>query len=120
MDQNVIRLTKLFYKKSLLSHIVSHPNSDVEQALKSLNIKHAVTFLVNAWNKVDAKAIERCWKGILEISPDDYDPEDDLPLTEIRCSIIAEHELQMPIQHLLEQILLSIVKKIGTRLITNK
>jgi hypothetical protein len=68
LDQNAIRLTKLFYRKSLLAEIMSSDEKDVIKCLKNINIKDAVCFLYNAWQKVSAGVIKKCWKKNSTIS----------------------------------------------------
>ncbi|XP_066253462.1 jerky protein homolog-like [Euwallacea similis] len=51
MDQNVIRLTKLYYRSSFLSTIVSSKCEDISKVLKELTIKDAIINLSIAWNR---------------------------------------------------------------------
>jgi hypothetical protein len=82
MDQNVIRLTKLYYRKSLLASIVAN-DSNITESLKSLTIKDAIVNLMGAWNRLDSKMIAKCWRNILQVSENNED-EDDLPLSVLR------------------------------------
>lgn len=77
MDQNAIRITKMFYKKNLLSQIVAGTDQDLSIALKTLNLKDACVMLFRAWENVSSEIIRKCWDNLL---PDRWDPEDDLPL----------------------------------------
>lgn len=83
MDQNVIRLTKLYYRSSLLSTIVSSECEDMSKVLKELTIKDAIISLSIAWNRVEAETIRKCWRNILNFREnDDYsDSENDVPLS---------------------------------------
>ncbi|XP_066254651.1 jerky protein homolog-like [Euwallacea similis] len=83
MDQNVIRLTKLYYGSSLLSTIVSSKCEDISKVLKELTIKDAIISLSIAWNRVEAETIRKCWKNILNFREhdDDSDSENDVPLS---------------------------------------
>jgi hypothetical protein len=97
LDQNAIRLTKLFYRKSLLAEIMSSDEKDVIKCLKNINIKDAVCFLYNAWQKVSAGVIKKCWKKILPYQGDnsqdeEYDSEDSMPLAELRQKLRSELE----------------------------
>lgn len=49
MDQNVLRLLKLFYRKRLLSEIVSNKTLNVANALKSVDLEQAITLLNESW-----------------------------------------------------------------------
>ena len=83
MDQNVINLTKLNYKKSLLAHLVANQGSDLETKIKAFNLRHAECLLANAWDKVQSTAIQKCWNPLMN-SSNDYNEDDLLPLSVIR------------------------------------
>lgn len=88
MDQNAIRITKLFYKKSLLSKIINADKDDYIKFLKDFTIKDCCCMLKRSWEKLSAAIIKTCWSTLF---PDEYDSEDDLPLSTIR-------ERQMSVQ----------------------
>jgi hypothetical protein len=46
MDQNPVNLTKLAYRKSLLSQIVSSDEEDLSKCLKEFSLKHAFFFII--------------------------------------------------------------------------
>lgn len=48
MDQNIIKLTKLYYRNYLLASIVANVNIGVGEALKTLTVKDAIVNLVSA------------------------------------------------------------------------
>lgn len=83
MDQNVIRLTKLYYRASLLSMIVSNPKLSVHEHLKALTLKDAAIYLAAAWNKITSRTIVQCWRNLLVAreSQHEFDSDDDLPLS---------------------------------------
>lgn len=95
MDQNAIRLTKLFYRKSLLAHILSNNEENVIKLLKSLNLKDAVCLLYNAWEKVSPEVLQKCWHKIMahvtnNNEPDsEYDAEDLIPLSQLRSNLLS-------------------------------
>lgn len=74
MDQNVIRITKLYYRSALLASIISADDENASNLLKKLSIKDAVINLSLAWNKVNAPTIQKCWKNILNLD-EENDPE---------------------------------------------
>lgn len=84
MDQNVIRITKLYYRSSLLSSIVSSRSENLSKLLKELTIKDAVINLSLAWNRLEVDTIKKCWKNILNFTDDDADSEEDIPLSILR------------------------------------
>lgn len=45
MDQNAIRLTKIYYRKSLLVHILSYEEIDISNTLKNMNLKDTMFLL---------------------------------------------------------------------------
>lgn len=95
MDQNAIRLTKLFYRKSLLAEILTNNEKDLVKCLKSLNLKFAVCLLHNAWEKVPIGALEKCWKKILNPEIDNSledDPEDLIPLNILKQKLSSAAE----------------------------
>lgn len=104
LDQNAIKLTKLYYKKNLLTHLVGVRGSDLEEKLKKCNIRTAVAFLANAWDKVSENAIKSCW-NVLMSNNDNWTSEDDLPLSTIRNQLLEEQAAQIPsISNLLSDI----------------
>lgn len=82
MDQNILRLTKLYYRKSLLSSIIA-ADENVGEALKKLNLKDAILHLHGAWQKVSTSTISKCWRPILSNNYH-YSDEDSIPLSELR------------------------------------
>lgn len=86
MDQNVIRITKLYYRSSLLSSILSVTSEDMTKFLKSLTIKDAILNLSIAWNRLEVDTIRKCWKNILNFdeNDDDSDLEENIPLSVLK------------------------------------
>lgn len=90
MDQNVINLTKMFYKKSLLAHLIGTGGSNFEEKIKLFNLRKAICIFFNSWEKVSPTAIKNCWNVLL--CPDSQWTEEDLiPLSSIRNEIINEN-----------------------------
>ena len=77
IDQHVLRLLKLFYRKKLLSEILSNKTQNVANALKSVDLKQAITLLNESWIHVKPETIKNCWNKVLDI----WDPEDEIPLS---------------------------------------
>lgn len=86
MDQNVLRLTKLYYRKGLLTSIISK-RQDIADALKATTLKDAVIHLHSAWQHLDALVIQKCWHNILGKNAVD---EDDIPLATLREIWLSE------------------------------
>lgn len=87
MDQNIIRITKLYYRTHLLTSIVAK-SSDPSEVLKSLSLKDAVINLHVAWEKIDETLISKCWKAILP--NEEEDPDDNVPLSVLRAECNRE------------------------------
>jgi hypothetical protein len=82
MDRNVIKLTKSYYRKSLLAIIVAN-DPNITESLKNLTIKDAIINLMGAWNCLVSKMIAKCWRNILQVSENNKD-KDDLYLSVLR------------------------------------
>lgn len=78
MDQNPIRLTKMYYKKSLLCEIIRSDETDYGKFLKSFTIQKCCILLKNAWAKLSDTAIKSSWNKLF---PNRWNSEDDLPLS---------------------------------------
>lgn len=94
MDQNAIRLIKLFYRKSLLAHILASNEENVVKLLKTINLKDAVCLLCNAWEKVSSEVLQKCWYKILahvaNNDPDtEYDADDLISLGQLRRNMLS-------------------------------
>ncbi|XP_049302220.1 jerky protein homolog-like [Bactrocera dorsalis] len=83
MDQNAIRLTKLFYRNSLLASIVA-TGTDVIKALKKLTLRDAIGYLDLAWQRLEKETIAKCWTNILSSIEDEKDCDVDIPLATLR------------------------------------
>lgn len=94
MDQNIINLTKANYKKSLLAHLVATCGNNMDLAIKALNLKHAVSFLANAWDSITETSVKNCWKILIQPRFDGWDSDDDLPLSAIRDDM-QNHRTEM-------------------------
>lgn len=86
MDQNAIRLIKMFYRKSLLVHVLSFEETDISSTLKNMNLRDAVFLLASSWDKVSPDAIQSCWNKIffhpdLDESNSGWESEDLIPLS---------------------------------------
>ena len=64
LDQNVLRITKLFYRKCLLSSIVAK-GQGIADALKAITLRDAIIQLHMAWEKIEPSVISKCWNNVL-------------------------------------------------------
>ncbi|XP_037827591.1 jerky protein homolog-like isoform X2 [Lucilia sericata] len=89
MDQNAIKITKLYYRNSLLASIAAK-NSDLLQSMRNVTLKDAVTLLSVAWDRVSTETLAKCWKNILSLVGNEEDPEDNIPLSILKEKWDAE------------------------------
>ncbi|XP_017481059.1 PREDICTED: jerky protein homolog-like [Rhagoletis zephyria] len=94
MDQNAIKITKLYYKTSLLA-MMAAKNSDLVSSMKTVTLKDAVTFLEIAWNKVSTDTMAKCWKNLLSFTESEEDPEENVPLSILKANMDSELQLLM-------------------------
>lgn len=87
MDQNALRLTKLFYRNRLLKYVVAR-GENMAESLKSLTMKDAIVYLNQAWQQLDPSIIKKCWNNIF--NENDVD-EDDLPLARLQEQLISQN-----------------------------
>ncbi|XP_049301956.1 jerky protein homolog-like isoform X2 [Bactrocera dorsalis] len=80
MDQNAIKITKLYYKNSLLASIAAK-NLDLLESMKNVTLNDAVTLLSVAWDRVSTETLANCWKNILSLMGNEEDPEHNIPLS---------------------------------------
>lgn len=81
LDQNVLRLTKLYYRKSLLSSIVSKKDG-IADSLAAITLRDAVLHLQTAWDRLEPSTISKCWHNIL--GKNTFEEEDDIPLARLQ------------------------------------
>ncbi|XP_031334645.1 jerky protein homolog-like [Photinus pyralis] len=83
MDQNILRLTKLYYRNSLLSSIAASEES-IATALKKITLRDAILHLSSAWDKLTPATIKKCWNVVMpnnDVSDNAADdPDDEVPL----------------------------------------
>ncbi|XP_014366598.2 jerky protein homolog-like [Papilio machaon] len=98
MDQNVIQNVKINYKKKLLIQMFVQQEADealtLHDVIKSVTIKDAIFSLAQCWDHVSSSLIEKSWKPLWpekinstedrSEENDDFDVEDDLPLSILR------------------------------------
>lgn len=80
MDQNAIRLLKLYYKNSLVSRLFSMNENDVISFLKNFTLYEAMSLIALAWKSVSESALAKCWNNLLK-QTENFDEDDDLPLS---------------------------------------
>lgn len=67
MDQGIIENLKRNYKKRFLKFLLSLINNgtDPVTSIKTVNIKHVITWLNDSWMEVSESTIFKCWKNVL-------------------------------------------------------
>lgn len=86
MDQNPIRRTKLAYRKHLLSKLVANEDLAINDFLNGHNVREAILILKLVWDELPQSVLEKSWSKILNWDENEFDDEDDVPLSEIRDS----------------------------------
>lgn len=81
LDQNVIQMVKANYRQTMLKEILGRPG-EFSDNVKRINIKEAIFWVAEAWEKVPAESIAKSWK--LLFTEPAFDDEDDEPLSIIR------------------------------------
>lgn len=89
MDQNMIRLTKLSYRNTLLSKIVNNDVLSIADLLKQFTLLDAVVLLNESWTALQPQTIKKCWENILVT---ENDPEEDVPLATLRAMLMSEKQ----------------------------
>lgn len=100
LDQNVINLTKQYYKKNLLTHLVAIRGQDLDEKIKNFNLGKAVNILAVAWERISATSIKNCWNVLME-NDVHWSNEDDITLSIIRAQIFDEQSVVTTIEDLL-------------------
>ncbi|XP_053960593.1 tigger transposable element-derived protein 1-like [Anastrepha ludens] len=94
MDQNAIKITKLYYRNSLLA-MVTAKKSDLVDSMKAVTLRDCVMLLEAAWNKVSKDTMAKCWQNVLRFTENETDPEEDIPLSILKEKINSELQQQM-------------------------
>lgn len=110
MDQNAIRITKLFYRKNLLTDLLSE-DKEFSETLKNYSLRDAVLNIAMAWNNVNTAVIKKCWNNILNIDDDD---QENIPLSVLRSRLINDEAFKanQDIGHILQNITPNVSKKL--------
>lgn len=110
MDQNAIRITKLFYRKNLLTDLLSE-DKEFSETLKNYSLRDAVLNIAMAWNNVNTAVIKKCWNNILDIDDDD---QENIPLSVLRSRLINDEAFKanQDIGHILQNITPNVSKKL--------
>lgn len=116
MDQNVIRLVKLYYRKKLLSDVVT--KNDIGTALKAVTLRDALINLNLAWEKLNPTVVRKCWHNILPETNDYDDEEENIPLSVLKLRLNDEDPeyAQSEVMNILN-LINSEVKKLNTYLL---
>ncbi|XP_062711210.1 jerky protein homolog-like [Aedes albopictus] len=79
MDQNIIQMIKLRYRKTLMQEMMGRPG-DFHENVK--NIKDAMFWVAEAWDSVPLDAIRKSWNMLYD--PVQIEDEDDEPFSVLR------------------------------------
>lgn len=98
LDQGIIKCFKTFYRQYVLKNIIANMEdaSNAHELASKINILDAIIWSNMAWNNVTAECIQNCFKkagfghGIII---DDFEAEDDLPLSVIKEMQIIKDQI---------------------------
>ncbi|XP_018569629.2 jerky protein homolog-like [Anoplophora glabripennis] len=84
VDQNILRLTKLYYRNSLLSCVAASEES-IGTALKKITLRDAILHLSSARDKLTPQTIIKCWNNVMPTTATSMnerfdDADDNVPL----------------------------------------
>jgi hypothetical protein len=88
VDQNAIRLTKLFYRKNLLSSVLSQ--NDVGAALKAVTLRDVALNLHLAWEKLKSTVIRKCWNKFFPQTHDFDEEEENITPSDLKLRLNDE------------------------------
>ena len=105
MDQGIIRSFKAGYHRLFLGHCIESWSIG-EDPISGINIRHAIQWVVEAWNKVTNQTILNCWRHSTcierpaELAKEGPDPSEVDLVTELN-TLQAEGREVLPIEDLL-------------------
>lgn len=86
MDQNPIKIVKLKYRNILLMNVIAQEDVSVHDALQNHSVKDAILLMKSAWDDLPTSIIEKSWSKLLNWDDNEYDEEDNIPLSELMSS----------------------------------
>lgn len=86
MDQNPIKIVKLKYRNMLLANVVAQADDSIHDALNNHALKDAILLLKTAWDELPLTVLQKSWSKISNWDENDYDDEDNVPLSELMPS----------------------------------
>lgn len=104
MDQNPIKITKLKYRNMFLTKIVAEENVSIHDILQKHTIRDAVMLLKSAWDDLPRSVLQKSWSKILNWDENQFDEEDNIPLSDL----IPSYDIYKGIVHETQQLLLNI------------
>lgn len=104
MDQNPIKITKLKYRNRLLAGIVAQEDISINDMLKNHSIRDAILLLKLAWDELPQSVLQKSWSKLLNWDDEEYDGEDDVPLSELISSTDIYSETIQETQQLLAKL----------------
>lgn len=91
LDQSVLQSMKIRYRHKLMNELLSS-SQGIVPALKEINLKKCIQFLVEAWNSVDSELIVKSWRPLMGLATasgnaidKDPDPELNMPVAAFRA-----------------------------------
>lgn len=92
LDQSVLQSMKIRYRHKLMNELLSSSQGLVP-ALKEINLKKCIQFLVEAWNSIGSDMIVKSWRPLMGLATasgnaidKDPDPELNMPVAAFRAT----------------------------------
>lgn len=104
MDQSPINVLKIKYRNQYLASIVAQENKTIEECVKEHTLRETTIYLKNAWNELPGSLIQNAWNKIRNWNDDDFDLEDNEPLSNYVTSVQNFEETLNEMQNLLNRI----------------
>lgn len=104
MDQNPIKVFKLRYRIMPLSMVIGQADVGIHELLSKHSIKDAILLMKTAWDEVSQTVLQNAWSKIFKWDENEYDEEDDIPLSELVPSKSTYDELIDETQELISQL----------------
>lgn len=92
-DQGIIRAFKARYRKMLLQHIIVKMNetSTASELIKSVDMLHAISWIVKAWNSTETDTIKKCFARCGFTNDTDTELSTDVISENIELSDLIKH-----------------------------
>ena len=105
LDQGIIRTFKARYKKHLLRSLLSKIEraESVSELSKEIILLDAINWTAKAWSETAPSTLTKCFKTtgfpVTDEQEDDYEDEDDIPLSLLVQQLRVDHWKTLTLNH---------------------